>query len=108
MKKRRLPDRLRTKKAQQTEVIVGVCWYTPQDWARIKETATDSEIFENTFSEWEAMATKNIAVVRTAYPKATKVLVDADEFFAWCLVRGKGNNSETRSEFVSDKIRKAG
>jgi hypothetical protein len=84
--------------------VVGVCWYTPQDWERIKETATDPDLFEATFTEWETMAKENLASIFMAYPNARKVLINADEFFSWCFLRGRPNDARARSEFVADKV----
>lgn len=89
----------------QNTTIVGICWYTQDDWARVKETATDPDVFESTFTEWEAMAEVNLSYVLKAYPNAQKVLIDADEFLAWCHLRRRPNNSDARAEFVSDKVR---
>lgn len=84
--------------------VVGVCWYLAQEWALMKATATDSDLFENTFAEWEDMANREFAIVRMAYPNAMKVYIHAEEFFAWCHLRARMNNAESRSEFVSEKV----
>jgi hypothetical protein len=106
MKKRSLMDRLRAKKAQRLETVVGVCWYTPEEWERVKATATDPDIFEESFSDWEIMANESFDLVRAAYPDTVKVFVSADEFLAWCIGTGKVNNSDARTEFVSELLRK--
>ena len=73
MKKPSLLDRLRAKKAQPTAMAVGVTWYAPEEWTRVKAAATDPELFENTFAEWEAMANEALATVRASVPNPIKV-----------------------------------
>jgi hypothetical protein len=104
MKKRKVRGHRQAKKTQRSDIVVGVCWYTAQDWERVKATATDPELFENSFAEWETMANQSLATLRTTYPGLVKVLVAADEFFAWCLVRGRSNDSSARSEFAAEVV----
>jgi hypothetical protein len=79
MKKHSLLDRPHTTNARQSEAVVGICWYSSQDWESIKADAADPEVFENTFSEWEAMALQSFARLRRAYPKLVKVNVTTDQ-----------------------------
>lgn len=60
MKKSSLIERLRAKKLARTTVM-GVVWYTEEDWGLVKAAATDPERFEQTYAEWVAMVTKAIA-----------------------------------------------
>ena len=68
MPKRPLLERLRQKKAMQRGPV-AVGWYTADEWARVKAVAADPEVLENSFQEWEAMATdalrdlRNVGVV---------------------------------------------
>lgn len=101
MKKRSLLERLREKKVLGQDMAVGVGWYTPGDWERIKATATDPDGFESSFAEWEQMANDNFDRIRKRYPGAVKVNVLADDFLSWCLAEGKPNDAGVRSEFVS-------
>lgn len=104
MPKRPLLERLRLKKAlQRGPVAVG--WYTPDEWARVKAVAADPEVFENSFQEWEAMATDALDDLRRAGAIPVKVSISADELRAWCLARGKPVRADARAEFVADKAR---
>lgn len=108
MKKGKLLVRRQMQKTKQQDLVLGVCWYTPREWERMKATATDPDRFEDSFSEWEAMANENLTLIRTAYPNAVKVFVAADDFHAWCFLRGKANDSDARAEFVSETLRVRG
>jgi len=85
-------------------VVIGVGWYTPSEWERVKATAIDPDVFEDSFSEWESMADDSFALERKRYPNAVKVFIDADELLAWCHLRAQANNSGARSEFVVQKL----
>ena len=58
MKRPSLLDRLRTKKAARPEVVLGVVWYTEYEWALVKASAEDPELFENSYAEWLCIAAK--------------------------------------------------
>lgn len=88
----------------QDTTVIGVCWYVPDEWGAVKASATDADLFENTFAEWEAMAGKSFAMVRRAHPKALKVYIQAEELLAWCHLRARVNSSDARVEFVSEKV----
>jgi hypothetical protein len=88
-----------------SDMIVGIGWYTSPEWARMKATAVDPDVFEDSFSEWKAMAADNLELVRKANPNTVKVFIRADEFFTWCHLRALTNIAEARAEFVAEKLR---
>ncbi len=102
MRKRPLLERLRGKKAMR-HGPVAVGWYTQEEWARVKTTAVDPEVLENSYQEWEAMATKALRDLRKAGLTPVKVFVAADELLAWCLVHGKPLRADARAEFIREK-----
>ena len=100
-------ERLRAKKEAQSTVL-GVTWYTEENWSRVKTAATDPERFENTYAEWSAMAVEALADIKKTGMKTVKFYVNADDLLAWCLVRNKPNDAESRAEFVSEGLRVQG
>jgi uncharacterized protein (DUF924 family) len=104
MKKPSLLDRLRAKKAAEPDVVIGVVWYTEYEWALVKAFAEDPEPFENSYAEWLKMAEESFELVKQKIPGAMKVYVSAAELSSWCAVHGVGNSSESRTEFVLEKV----
>lgn len=106
-KKPPLLQRRRQKKHDRKRIVTGVCWYTESQWARIKETATDPERFEATYEEWSAMAEGELLHLSKAGIIPAKVLIDPDEFFAWCKEKSRPNDASARAEYVSRQLRRA-
>ena len=106
-KKPPLLQRLRQKKHDRKRIVTGVCWYTESQWFRLKETATDPERFEATFDEWSAMAEDSLLKLRKAGIIAVKVLIDPDEFSAWCKQKSKPNDASARAHYVAHQLRRA-
>jgi hypothetical protein len=103
--KHKLPPWLRPKEAPQ--IHVGVSWYEEAEWAKVKASAVDSRLFEETFGEWQEMAEKALSELRGAGIKPNKCYIKAEELHAWCLAHGKKNDAAARSEFVSEHGRKS-
>jgi hypothetical protein len=100
-------QRLRWKKARATGLKIGVAWYTQEVWARICETATDRDKLEATYEEWLHMAENSLREMESAGVRPDKVMIDAEEFLAWCQLHKKQNESGSRAEFASIKMRHA-
>jgi hypothetical protein len=107
MKKPSLTERLRAKKKARSSVM-GVTWYTEENWSKVKAAATDPDRFEETYAEWNAMAIEAVADLKRAGVNAVKFLVMSGELLPWCLVHNKPNNAASRAEFVAEKLRVQG
>jgi len=106
MRKPTLQQRLRAKNRSQS-LLIGVTWYTEETWAQVKAAATDPERFEDSFAQWEAMAVKARREFQRSGVRAIECQIVPDEFFEWCAQNSQENNSTSRAEFVSDKLREA-
>ena len=104
MKKPSLMERLRAKKKLRS-TVVGVTWYTEENWSKVKAAATDPERFEETYAEWNAMAIEAVADLKKAGVNTVKFFVIPSELLPWCLLHNKPNNAASRAEFVSEKLR---
>jgi len=104
MNKPTLLEQLRKKK-QLVMPVVGVSWYSPEDWERVKAGAMDPDRFEATFHEWSAMAEVALGDLKRAGVNPVKVLIGADEFSSWCSLHHKQNNAAARAEFVTEMVR---
>ncbi len=99
MAKHKLPPWLRPK--TQRQVVVGVTWYTEDEWHLVKGAADDPERFEQTYADWLAMAEESSKSMLAAGIVARPITIVASELLAWCLAHGKPNNATSRAEYVS-------
>jgi hypothetical protein len=98
-KKRPLP-----REKTQCGLIVGVAWYTPEQWERLKLLADDSEALNDTHKDWLKNATGHVRWLKQQGFQVVKVPIDADEWVAWCQKNGKALDGAARSEFTSQKV----
>ena len=67
---------------------LGVAWYKPDQWERLREVSEDREDIEETFDEWQVNAKKGIRLMQSQGIIPEKVLVDVEELLAWCSGKG--------------------
>jgi hypothetical protein len=97
MVKPTLLERLRLKKRKSRDAFMGVGWYNRESWAQMKKTATDPQRFEATFDEWLIMAEDALRNFAMPGGLPTKVMINPEEFFAWCKARRTRNNAAARA-----------
>lgn len=103
MKQATLQQRLRSKKRTQT-LLVGVAWYSEEGWAEVKASAIDPACFEDSFSQWKAMANQARREFQRAGVRAIEFQIIPQDFFAWCALNGQENNASSRAQFVTEKL----
>ena len=99
--------RAHTRIAAQPVVQFSVGWYTEQEWAKVRAAAVDPELFESTYAQWVEMAEQSLIQMRAQGLNAEKSYVIADKLLAWCLARGKPNNSASLVSVVTRSSRPA-
>jgi len=107
MKKTTRPNllqRLRLKKFLSKTPRLGVCWYLEDEWNKVKSEAVDPERFDETFSDWENMASGALKDLQKTGLEPVKVIVLAEELRQWCVIHGRENSAESRSAFVADLL----
>ena len=106
MRKAPLLERLRAKKRSQS-LMVGVAWYTEDTWKQMKSSAADPGVFEESFSEWEAIAKTALREIRSTGVRVVECRIIPEEFFAWCSLHNRSNDAAARAEFVAENIKAA-
>jgi hypothetical protein len=99
-KKKRPLSRKRT----QRGLIVGVAWYTPEQWQRLKLLADDAEALDDTYQDWLKNATDQVRRLKGQGFQVVEVPIDVDEWVAWSQENGKALDGAARSEFTSRKV----
>lgn len=85
--------------------IIGVAWYRPEQWKRLREISSDVDELEETYDEWLQAASMNFEEVEKLGVYLQKVDIDVNELLMWCGIRGLPVNGESRSRFVTEKLR---
>ncbi len=84
--------------------VIGIAWFQPESWARLKKIADDRANLADSYDEWKKKANSTLGDIRAAGKIAKRVNVDIDELLRWCKAQNKPVNSAARAQFVSEKL----
>ncbi|MBI3124349.1 MAG: hypothetical protein HYZ10_08085 [Ignavibacteriales bacterium] len=93
-------------KQKEEHYNIGVVWYTEEEWSKIKSISSDSEIFEDSYKEWEEMALETLVDMKVTGIIGTKVFIKSDEFIVWCKIHSLPLDASSRSRYVSEIMSK--
>ena len=96
----KLPPWLRPKTSHPIEV--SVCWYTEEEWSRVKAAATDPERSEASYAEWVNMAEDAGRQLLGSGVEAKRMFVASNDLLAWCLAHNLADNAASRARYVSE------
>jgi hypothetical protein len=85
-------------------IIIGLSWYNEEEWATVKASAVDPELFEDSYAEWLQMAENALSGMQETGLMAEKYYIKSDELLTWCRSQNKVNNSSVRADFVSAQL----
>ncbi len=103
MTKRKTKRQLLQKQTQH-EPIVGVAWYTPEQWDLLKALAVDAEAMDDTHKDWLKNATGHVRWLKEQGFQVVEVPIDINEWVIWCQENGKALDGAARSEFAAQKV----
>ena len=86
-------------------LIMGVSWYRPEQWERLREISEDKATFDAPYEaslvEWE----KKIQDLEAQGIRPIKVEVDVEALLTWCTTQGLPVTPETRTKFMMNTLR---
>jgi hypothetical protein len=96
---------MKQSKEPKNRIVIGVAWYRPEQWQRIREISSDRDHLEDTYEEWLSSAEQNLKEINAPGLRLQKVDVDSEQLILWCNIRGLEVNAKARSEYVMEKVR---
>jgi hypothetical protein len=84
---------------------MGVTWYHPELWDRLREIVEDKENFDKTYEESVLDSENKIKQLEAQGMRPVKVEVDVEEMLTWCSAQGLSVTPETRTKFMMTKLR---
>ena len=96
----------RLRKAAGVPVVIGVAWYSPSQWARLREVSADPEQLEQTHREWMAIYERTTRDLAANGLMLRKVPIDVADLEKWCRERKKPIDGSARAEYVLEIVRR--
>ena len=95
----------RPRAESSTGPITAVAWYTREEWDAVRQEASDPEVFDASYDEWQANATRVLEQLREQGIPVQRVFVRAAELRTWCAKHGTSRNGKARSRYAADRLR---
>jgi len=87
--------------------LIGIAVYKIEDWKRLLEISEDTHNLEKTWSEWNENIHKLEDKLTNEGIKFKEILIDLNELQNYCNRQKLRINSESRAQFVLEKIKKS-
>jgi hypothetical protein len=89
---------------ETVDMILGVAWYTREQYGRLLELANDRDSLEETYEDWQASAEKMMVKLSKPGVLPRKVHIDVEELVAWWKANNRPIDGASRTMFVADKV----
>src|SRR4029434_3004710 len=86
-------------------LLMGVNWYRPEQWDRLREISEDKENFAMTYEESLVESAQKIRQLEAQGYRPIKVEVDVEALLTWCTTQGLAVTPETRTKFMMNTFR---
>jgi len=89
----------------ESNLIVGIAWYRPEQYGLLRALSADADSMANTYEEWLAGVTRTMDDLRQRGMVARRVDVEVRDLAAWCQQRGRPLDGEARSTYAAEILR---
>jgi len=86
--------------------VLGVAWYSEDEWPAWRSSVADPDRFEEDYSDWKRTAEKTIEEFERQGTSVRKVPIRLHSFLRWCAERNRTADAGARAAFVRE-IQKA-
>ena len=83
------------------DLVTGICWYSTEQWPRLREVVADPGELEETHEEWLTMMKRSLRSFREAGIRYQLVDIDVEELVSWCKRKGIPINGSSRAEYAA-------
>jgi hypothetical protein len=87
-------------------VVVGIAWYRPEQWAQLREVASDRAQLDDTYAAWKANAQASLQQLADGGVTVEKVDIDVQELCVWCALQRRPVDGAARSEYAAEQVQK--
>ncbi|MFH6786422.1 MULTISPECIES: hypothetical protein [Methylobacterium] len=80
---------------------VGIAWYEPGDYPRIRAVMADSGLPES-YATWQMSAVQVEREVARSGVAVARIRIEPEAFVAWCDAKGLAPDAKARAAFVRE------
>jgi hypothetical protein len=84
------------------KVIIGVSWYSREDYPRARAIMADAHVLPETYEAWRELAEPQERNVKATGVTVVRAIINPDEFSAWCAARRLTIDAKARATFANE------
>jgi hypothetical protein len=95
---------MKKKSEKKEEVVVGLPYYTPEEYSSLKGCMDDDDNF-GTYTDW-VRTRKNLKyLLEGKKMKVVNIQMNVHKLKKWLSEQGLPNTSESRSKYIAEQVR---
>ena len=94
------------RKQRNSLAVVGIPWYSPEDWYKMKALAEDKERFHFNYEQWLANTDKSVVILTNRNKLFERINIDPIYYSYWCDKKSLGKNRESRTAYTQHLLNK--
>lgn len=80
---------------------IGLPWYRPENFLRLRNMCSDGTAFQDTYHDWLSSAQKHYERLLSQGKRVVRTDIDPAKFQIWCDIRGLRMDSHARRSFAA-------
>ena len=86
--------------------VVGIPWYSREDWYKMKALAEDKERFHTDYAQWLANTDKSVVILTNRKKLFERINIDPIYYSYWCDKKSLNKNKESRTAYTQHLLNK--
>ena len=95
-----------TENESEIKQQLGMAWWQPEQWERLKEISEDRDDLDDSYKEWRKNATESIKEIESTGQVVKRVSINLEELILWCNKKGILVNGKARAEYAAYVLQK--
>ena len=86
--------------------VIGIPWYTQDDWYKMKVLASDRERFHENYEQWLTNTDKSIVLLTNQGKMFERLNIDPIHYSYWCEKKSLQKNKISRTRYTQHLLHK--
>ncbi len=94
------------RKQKNSLAVIGIPWYTKDDWYKMKVLSEDKDRFHTSYEQWLANTDKSIVLLTNRRKLFERLDIDPIYYSYWCDKKSLRKNKDSRTAFTQYLLHK--
>lgn len=94
------------RKDKNSAQVIGIPWYTREDWYKMKALAADKQSFHANYEQWLANTDKSIVLLTNRRKFFERLNIDPIHYAFWCNQKSLHKNRKSRTAYTQHLLHK--